>query len=128
MSPEYYDVLILMRDGTWGVRFGPCALSTAQEYARDLVEPPSYAKRNPFPKDRIRIRKHKPDEEDGVQINPVPDYYPKRLADTPEQQAEWDAEADRKCRPLSETLDRIVEVLNMVEPIEEYKPEEERPF
>jgi hypothetical protein len=129
MSAEYYDVLILLKDGTWAVRCGPLALSTAKQYALDLVEPPEYAKRNPFPKDRIRIRKHKP-EDVGVVIHPErKNYYPKMLADSPEQQREWDRKADEACRPISEVLDVVAEMLEQFNPdASEGLKEEERPF
>ena len=131
MSDDYYDVLILMRDGEWGVRVSKLALSTAQQYARDLVDPPAYAKRNPWPRDRIKIKRHDP-AYDFVEIFPgrKPDMYPKRLADTPEQQREWDAEADRQCRPISDVLDVVAGVLEQFNPDEALpmKDEPERPF
>ena len=127
-EPEYYDVVFLMRDGEWGACCSKLALSTAQMYARDMVNPPEYAKRKPIAKDRVKIRKHVPKPEpDGIRINP--DMYPKILADNPKQQREWDADADRKCRPISEVLDVVAEMLEAFNADEALPMKEpERPF
>ena len=116
-KPEYYDVVFLMRNGEWGACCYKLALSTAKQYARDMVNPPEYSKRKPITKDRVKIRMHVPRPE-GVRINPERDMYPKILADSKEQQREWDAEADRKCRPISEILDVVAEVLEALVPDE----------
>lgn len=129
---EYYDVLFYMRSGEWGVRVSKIALFTAKDYERDMVDPPDYAKRKPWPKERVKIKRHEP-KHNFVAIDPykkLGKLYPEMLADSKKEQREWDAEADRQCRPMSEILDVVAEVLDSWIPDEvPMKAEEpERPF
>ena len=126
-DPDYYDVLFFMRSGEWGVRVSKVALSTAQGYARDMVDPPEYAKRKPWPRERVKIQRHV-EHHNFIKINPrktLGKLYPEILADSKEEQREWNIRGDRACRPISEILDVVAEVIDSWIPDEEPMKAEE---